>query len=114
MSLREGPQALDAGPVASLERFAVDLDDVAGDAYARALELGIPALARALPDAAAGSLATVRLSAPPAAIIADDTALLKVKIAKLETDLGALKTSLDVSGKVAGAIHGYGKLLASL
>jgi methionyl-tRNA formyltransferase len=37
----------------------MDLDDVAGDAYARALELGIPALARALPDAAAGSLATV-------------------------------------------------------
>jgi methionyl-tRNA formyltransferase len=52
-------EALDAGPVAALERFAVGPDEVAGDVYERALELGLEPLARALAAAAAGTLATV-------------------------------------------------------
>jgi methionyl-tRNA formyltransferase len=51
-------EALDAGPVAALERFAVGPDDDAGAVYERSLELGIAPLARALADAAAGTLAT--------------------------------------------------------
>jgi methionyl-tRNA formyltransferase len=52
-------EALDAGPVAALERFAVGEDDDAGVVYARALELGLEPLARALQDASRGRLATV-------------------------------------------------------
>ncbi len=52
-------EALDAGPVAALERFGVGPDDDAGAVYARALELGLPLLARALSDAGRGRLATV-------------------------------------------------------
>jgi methionyl-tRNA formyltransferase len=52
-------EALDAGPIAGFERFAIGPDDEAGDLYARSLELGVPLLARALGDAAAGRLATV-------------------------------------------------------
>jgi methionyl-tRNA formyltransferase len=39
---------LDAGPIHALERFAVGPDDDAGAVAARALELGVPPLARAL------------------------------------------------------------------
>ena len=39
---------LDAGPIHALERFAVAPDDDAGAVAARALELGVPLLARAL------------------------------------------------------------------
>jgi methionyl-tRNA formyltransferase len=52
-------EALDAGPVAALERFELGLDDDAGAVYARALELGVEPFARALQDAASGRLATV-------------------------------------------------------
>jgi hypothetical protein len=51
----------------------------------------------------AGSLVTAHFSVEPAAITAEDTALLKSKIAKLEIDLVGLKTSLDAAGKAAGA-----------
>ena len=52
-------EALDAGPVAALERFEVGPDDDAGAVYARALELGLEPFARALQDAANRRLATV-------------------------------------------------------
>jgi methionyl-tRNA formyltransferase len=52
-------EALDAGPVAALERFEVGPDEDAGDVYARALERGVEPFARALQDAASGRLATV-------------------------------------------------------
>jgi methionyl-tRNA formyltransferase len=52
-------EALDAGPVAALERFDVGPEDDAGAVYGRALELGLGPLARALQDAAGGGLATV-------------------------------------------------------
>jgi len=49
-------EALDAGPVAAVHRFAVGPDDDAGAVMARALELGVPELARALAASAAGEL----------------------------------------------------------
>jgi methionyl-tRNA formyltransferase len=52
-------EALDAGPVAALERFAVGPDDDAGAVYQHALELGIEPFARALLAAGGGELATV-------------------------------------------------------
>ena len=52
-------EALDAGPVAALERFDVGPDEDAGAVYDRALGLGLPPLARALADAAGAALATV-------------------------------------------------------
>ena len=52
-------EELDAGPVAALERFDVGPDEDAGAVYERALALGLPPLAAALADAAAGRLATV-------------------------------------------------------
>jgi len=52
-------EALDAGPVAALERFDVGPDDDAGAVYQRALELGLAPFARALRDAGSGGLATV-------------------------------------------------------
>ena len=58
VAIMELVPALDAGPVAALERWDVGPDDDAGDVMARALELGVPLLARALADAAAGRLAT--------------------------------------------------------
>lgn len=47
---------LDAGPVVDLERFAIGPDDDAGELERRALELGVPALVRALAAAQAGTL----------------------------------------------------------
>ena len=58
-------EALDAGPVAALERFAVGPDDDAGAVYERALALGLPPLARALADAASGGSRPCRRSARP-------------------------------------------------
>jgi methionyl-tRNA formyltransferase len=52
-------QALDAGPVAALERFTLADDENAGVAYARALELAVDPLAEALGRAARGTLPTV-------------------------------------------------------
>jgi methionyl-tRNA formyltransferase len=52
-------EALDAGPIAALERFPVGPDDDAGVVYERALAAGLEPLARALAGAAAGRLATV-------------------------------------------------------
>ena len=52
-------EALDAGPVAALERFDVGPDDDAGAVYRRALELGLEPFARALRAAGSGGLATV-------------------------------------------------------
>ena len=52
-------EALDAGPVAALERFDIGPDEDAGAVYARALERGLPPLARALQEAGRGRLATV-------------------------------------------------------
>jgi methionyl-tRNA formyltransferase len=52
-------EALDAGPIAGSETFTLAAEEDADDAYRRALELGAPLLARALADAAAGTLATV-------------------------------------------------------
>jgi methionyl-tRNA formyltransferase len=49
-------EALDAGPLAALERFGVGPDDDAGAVMARALALGVPLLAAALVDAASGRL----------------------------------------------------------
>ncbi len=48
--------ALDAGPVVSVERFAIGPDDDAGAVERRALELGVPALVGALAAAEAGTL----------------------------------------------------------
>ena len=58
VAIMELVPALDAGPIAALERWDVGPDDDAGDVMARALELGVPLLARALAEAAAGRLAT--------------------------------------------------------
>jgi methionyl-tRNA formyltransferase len=52
-------EALDAGPIAGSESFVLGPEEDAVDAYRRSLELGAPVLARALADAAAGTLATV-------------------------------------------------------
>jgi methionyl-tRNA formyltransferase len=52
-------EALDAGPIAAMEHFEIGPDEDAGTVYQRALGLGLPLLARALADAAGGSLATV-------------------------------------------------------
>jgi methionyl-tRNA formyltransferase len=52
-------EELDAGPVAWAERFEAGRETTAGDVYARALDVGLPPLAQALADAAAGRLATV-------------------------------------------------------
>jgi methionyl-tRNA formyltransferase len=49
-------EALDAGPIAALERFDVGPDEDAGAVMERALDLGVPLLARALDAAAAGTL----------------------------------------------------------
>jgi methionyl-tRNA formyltransferase len=71
-------QALDAGPVAALERFTLADDENAGVAYARALELAIDPLADALRGAARGSLATVPQVGEPtyaAKLTADDRLL---------------------------------------
>jgi methionyl-tRNA formyltransferase len=71
-------EALDAGPVAALERFDVGPDDDAGVVYARALELGLEPFARALRDAGSGGLATVPQVGEPtyaAKITAADRAL---------------------------------------
>jgi methionyl-tRNA formyltransferase len=58
VAIMELVAALDAGPVAALERWPLGPDDDAGAVMARALELGVPLLAQALEDAAAGRLAT--------------------------------------------------------
>jgi methionyl-tRNA formyltransferase len=71
-------EALDAGPVAALERFDVGPDDDAGAVYERALQLGLEPLARALEDAGSGRLATVPQVGEPtyaAKITAADRAL---------------------------------------
>src|SRR6195952_3925016 len=47
-------QALDAGPVAALERFRVEREENAGAAYERALELGLDPLAKAVQAGAGG------------------------------------------------------------
>src|SRR5665811_1639824 len=52
-------EALDAGPIAAYEPFALEPEETAVDAYRKALELGAPLLARSLAAAAAGQLATV-------------------------------------------------------
>jgi methionyl-tRNA formyltransferase len=52
-------EALDAGPIAACEEFALTPEETATDAYLRALELGAPLLASALAAAAGGRLATV-------------------------------------------------------
>jgi methionyl-tRNA formyltransferase len=52
-------EALDAGPIAACEPFALEPEETAVDAYRRALELGAPQLARSLASAAQGQLATV-------------------------------------------------------
>lgn len=52
-------EALDAGPIAGCEAFALAPEETAVDAYLRALELGTPLLADALIAAAAGRLPTV-------------------------------------------------------
>ena len=49
---------LDAGPVAAVVPFEIGLRDNAGDVMERSLELGVPPLAAALADAAAGTLET--------------------------------------------------------
>ncbi len=59
VAIMELVPALDAGPVAALERWPVGPDDDAGAVMGRALELGVPLLARALDAAAAGRLAAV-------------------------------------------------------
>jgi methionyl-tRNA formyltransferase len=52
-------EALDAGPIAACEPFALAPDETAVEAYRRSLELGAPLLAAALAAAAGGQLATV-------------------------------------------------------
>ncbi len=52
-------EALDAGPIAALERFAVPADDDAGAVYAQALERGLHPFAHALEQAGSGGLPTV-------------------------------------------------------
>lgn len=49
---------LDAGPVATVVPFEIGVRDNAGDVMERSLELGVPPLAAALADAAAGTLET--------------------------------------------------------
>lgn len=55
--------ALDAGPVVSVERFGIGPEDDAGEVERRALELGVPALVRALVAAEAGTLDWVEQAA---------------------------------------------------
>jgi methionyl-tRNA formyltransferase len=52
-------EALDAGPIAASETFALAPEETAVDAYRRSLELGAPLLASALVSVADGRLATV-------------------------------------------------------
>jgi methionyl-tRNA formyltransferase len=71
-------QALDAGPIAGFAPFALGPEEDAVDAYRLALHTGLPLLAGALADAAAGTLATVPQIGEPsyaAKLDKDDLAL---------------------------------------
>jgi methionyl-tRNA formyltransferase len=102
-------EALDAGPVAALERFAVGPDDDAGAVYARALELGIAPLAHALEAAGTGQLPTVPQLGEPtyaAKIIAADRLLDPGRRAReLHDRVRALSPHIGARLPLAGALH---------
>ena len=126
-------EELDAGPVAALECFAIGPDDDAGVVYDRALELGLPPLARALADAAAGRLATVPQVGEPtyaAKIVAEDRRLdaafpartLHDRVRALSPHIGARlalegaphviwRTAVRASGPPAGGLERMGDAL---
>jgi methionyl-tRNA formyltransferase len=102
-------EALDAGPVAALERFDVGQDDDAGAVYERALALGLQPLARALQDAAAGRLATVPQVGEPtyaAKITAADRVLDPLRSAReLHDRVRALSPHIGARLALDGALH---------
>jgi methionyl-tRNA formyltransferase len=102
-------EALDAGPVAALERFDVGPDDDAGAVYGRALELGLEPLARALQDAGNGRLATVPQVGEPtyaAKITAADRALDPAQTARhLHDRVRALSPHIGARLALDGAPH---------
>jgi methionyl-tRNA formyltransferase len=102
-------EQLDAGPIAALERFAIAPDDDAGGVYARALALGLPALARALADAGNGRLVTVPQvgeATYAAKITAADRALDSARPAKeLHDRVRALSPHIGARLGLDGAAH---------
>jgi methionyl-tRNA formyltransferase len=102
-------EALDAGPVAAMERFAVGPDDDAGAVYARSLALGLAPLARALADAAGGNLATVPQvgeATYAAKIVAADRLLDPARPARALHDLvRALSPHIGARLPLDGALH---------
>ena len=102
-------EALDAGPVAAMERFAVGPDDDAGAVYARALELGIAPLAHALEAAAGGQLPTVPQvgeATYAAKIVAADRLLDPARPAReLHDRVRALSPHIGARLPLGGAMH---------
>jgi methionyl-tRNA formyltransferase len=102
-------EALDAGPVAALERFDVGPDDDAGAVYRRALELGLEPFARALSAAGSGGLATVPQVGEPtyaAKITAADRVLDAARPAReLHDRVRALSPHIGARLALDGAPH---------
>jgi methionyl-tRNA formyltransferase len=102
-------EALDAGPVAALERFEVGPDEDAGTVYERALELGLDPLAGALRDAGGGRLATVPQVGEPtyaAKITAADRTLDPLRPAReLHDRVRALSPHIGARLALDGAPH---------
>jgi methionyl-tRNA formyltransferase len=102
-------EALDAGPVAALERFDVGPDDDAGAVYQHALELGLEPFARALRAAASGGLATVPQVGEPtyaAKITAADRVLDAARPAReLHDRVRALSPHIGARLALGGAPH---------
>jgi methionyl-tRNA formyltransferase len=102
-------EALDAGPVAALERFDVGPDDDAGAVYRRALELGLEPFARALRAAGSGGLATVPQVGEPtyaAKITAADRVLDAARPAReLHDRVRALSPHIGARLALDGAPH---------
>ena len=102
-------EALDAGPVAALERFAVGPDDDAGAVYARALELGLGPHAHALKAAAGGHLPTVPQvgeATYAAKIVAADRLLDPARPAReLHDRVRALSPHIGARLPLGGAMH---------
>jgi methionyl-tRNA formyltransferase len=102
-------EALDAGPVAAMERFDVGPDDDAGAVYGRALELGLEPFARALRDAAGGGPATAPQVGEPtyaAKITTADRALNPSRLAReLHDRVRALSPHIGARLPLDGVPH---------
>jgi methionyl-tRNA formyltransferase len=102
-------EALDAGPIAALERFAVAADDDAGAVYAHALERGVQPFARALEQAGSGGLPTVPQvgeATYAAKIVASDRVLDAARPARELHDLvRALSPHIGARLALGGAPH---------